>query len=206
MISFIKFLLEATAKKAKKKHLVLSFVRMNPPHRGHGEVIQAGADEAKRVDGEHKVIMSHSQDPEKNPLTPAQKLKHARRGWPGVQFETSSPEAPSLLHHLARAHAAGHDEVTIVGGSDRDAFNDLAKKYNGVEAKHGYYKFKKINFVQAGAERQEGGEGVASYSASGMRAAVKRGDKRAFRKMAPEGMSDEHKDEMYNDVETGMKK
>lgn len=202
MISFLRYLLEEKS----KKHLVISFVRMNPPHEGHGEVINTGQAEAKRVGGTHKVILSHSQDPEKNPLTPAQKLKHARRGWPGVHFETSSKEAPSLLHHLAKAHAEGHDEVTIVGGSDRDAMSDMAKKYNGVEGKHGYYKFKKINFVQAGEERSEGAEGKASYSASAMRNAVKRGDRKGFRKMAPSGMSDQHKDEMFDDVEKGMKK
>lgn len=201
MISFLRYLLESKS----NKHLVISFVRMNPPHEGHGEVINAGQEEARKVKGTHKVILSHSQDPEKNPLTPAQKIKHARRAWPGVHFETSSKESPSLLHHLAHAHKEGYDSVTIVGGSDRDAMSDMAKKYNGTEGKHGYYNFKKINFVQAGAEREEGAEGKASYSASKMRNAVKTGDRKGFRKMAPSGMSDQHKDEMFDDVKNGMK-
>jgi hypothetical protein len=202
MISFLKFILESK----QEKHAVVSFVRMNPPHEGHGEVIHSGQEEAKRVGGEHHLIVSHSHDSEKNPLTAEQKVKHVKRGWPGVNVTASSPEHPSLLHHLAKLHKAGVRHVTIVGGSDRDAMGEIAKKYNGVKGKHGHYKFKSMNFVQAGAERSDAAKGKASYSASKMREAVKKGDRDTFKKMAPSGMKDEHKDEMFNDVEAGMKK
>ena len=182
---------------------VMSFIRANPVHEGHGEVVRAGQQEAKRIGGSHEVILSHSQDAKKNPLTPEQKLKHARRAFPGVNFSVSSPAQPTLLHHLAKAHAEGHREVSIVGGSDRDTMGELAKKYNGVKGPHGYYNLK-LNFVQAGAERKEAGSGVEGYSASKMRDAVKRKDVPAFKSMAPKSMSDRHKTDMYNDVRKGM--
>lgn len=200
MISFLKFLFE----QSNEKHAVVSFVRMNPPHEGHGEVVNTGKAEAKRVGGDYHLIVSHSHDSEKNPLTAAQKVKHVKRAFKGVNVSASSPEHPSLLHHLSKLHAAGVRHVTIVGGSDRDTMAEMAKKYNGVKGKHGHYNFKSMNFVQAGAERSDSSEGKASYSASKMRDAVKRGDKDAFKRMAPKGMKDEHKDEMYNDVSKGM--
>lgn len=202
MLSFLKFIFESQ----NEKRAVVSFVRMNPPHEGHGEVIHAGQEEAKKQGAEHHLIVSHSHDPEKNPLTAEQKVKHVKRGWPGVNVSASSPEHPSLLHHLSKLHASGVRHVTIVGGSDRDSMAEMAKKYNGVKGKHGHYKFKSMSFVQAGAKRSEGAKGVASYSASKMRDAVKRGDREGFKKMAPSGMKDAHKDELYNDVEAGMKK
>lgn len=182
---------------------VISFIRANPVHEGHGEVIRTGQEEAKRIGGSHEVILSHTHDPKKNPLTPEQKLKHAKRAFPGVNFSTSSPAQPSLLHHLSKAHEEGHKEVTIVGGSDRDAMGEMAKKYNGVKGPHGYYNLK-LNFVQAGAERKETSGGIEGYSASKMREAAKTKNVEAFKSMAPRLMSDRHKTDMYNDVRKGM--
>ena len=186
---------------AKKK--VLSFIRANPWHAGHGEVVGTGAAEAARQGADHEVILSHTQDSKKNPLSPAQKLKHGRRAFPGVNLSTSSSAQPSLLHHLAKAHADGYREITIVGGSDRDAMGQMAQRYNGVKGPHGYYKAK-LNFVQAGANRTEDG-GVASYSASKMRDAASKNDFNSFKSMAPKKMRDQHVRDMFNDTRSGMK-
>ena len=156
----------------------------------------------KGVGGEHKIILSHIHDSNKNPLSPDQKLKHAQRAFPDANIEVSNKQTPTILHHLSKAHDEGRREVTIVGGSDRDEFSGLAKKYNGVEGKHGYYKMK-INFAQAGADRDEG-KGVASYSASKMRTHATNGDMESFKKMAPKSMSDDHKEEMYHDTRNAM--
>lgn len=184
------------------KHLVMSYVRMNPVHEGHAEVAKTVMNTAKGVGGEHKIILSHSHDSNKNPLSPDQKLKHAQRAFPDANIEVSNKQTPTILHHLSKAHDEGRREVTIVGGSDRDEFSGLAKKYNGVEGKHGYYKMK-INFAQAGADRDEG-KGVASYSASKMRTHATNGDMESFKKMAPKSMSDDHKEEMYHDTRNAM--
>lgn len=194
--------IEITEAKVKKK--VLSFIRANPMHEGHGEVIRTGAAEAQRQGADHEIILSHSQDSKKNPLSPAQKLKHARRAFPGVNFSVSSPSQPSLLHHLAKAHADGYKEVTIVGGSDRDAMGQMAQRYNGVKGAHGFYNVK-LNFVQAGASRDEGGSGVASYSASKMRDSAAKNDFDSFKSMAPKTMKEPHVRDMFNDTRSGMK-
>lgn len=190
---------------AQTKKLVMNFGRMSPIHEGHGEVIRTVVNTAQRLGADHKIIMSHTQDAKKNPLTAAQKLKHARRAFPGVNFDVSSPAQPSLLHHLAKAHADGYKEVTIVGGSDRDAMGQMAQRYNGVKGAHGFYDVK-LNFVQAGANRDEGsGSGVASYSASKMRDAASKNDFNSFKSMAPKTMKEPHVRDMFNDTRSGMK-
>ena len=205
MKSFVGFVKTLINEEENSGHVVVSYIRGNPPHEGHGEVIRAGQEEAKRVGGKHVVVLSHSQDPEKNPLSVEQKKKHFERAFPGVNFVASSPEHPSLLHHLSRLHNAGHREFTVVGGSDRDTMGDVAKQYLGKEGKHGFYSGK-LHFKQAGETRTEGGAGVQSYSASKMRDAVKRGDREAFRSMAPKGMKPKHADEMFNEVDAAQKK
>lgn len=182
---------------------ILSFVRMNPIHQGHSLVVNKVADEANRTGASHEIILSHSHDAAKNPLTPEQKLKHARRAFPGVNFSTSSSSQPSLLHHLSKAHDEGHKEVTIVGGSDRDAMGEMAKKYNGVKGPHGYYNLK-LNFVQAGGTRGENEGGVEGYSASKMRAAAAKNDLSSFSSMAPSSMKPAHVKDMFNDTRKGM--
>lgn len=200
MITFLKFLFE----QKEEKHAVVSFVRGNPWHEGHAEVVRTGEAHAKKVGGKFHLIVSHSQDPEKNPLSPEQKIKHGGRAFKSTDISASSPEHPTLLHHLTKLHKQGVKHVTIVGGSDRDTMSEVAKKYNGVEGKHGKYNFKSMNFIQAGAERKESDTGVTGYSASKMRASAKSGDWQAFHAMAPKAMIKKHKDEMYKDVKAAM--
>lgn len=195
---------EIELEEAKSNKLVMNFGRMSPIHEGHGEVIRTVVGLANKTGADHKVIMSHTQDPKKNPLTPQQKLKHARRAFPGVNFDVSSPAQPSLLHHLSKAHDDGYKEVTVVGGSDRDTMGQMAQRYNGVKGAHGYYNLK-LNFAQAGASRNEGGAGVASYSASKMRDAASKNDFDSFKSMAPKTMSTPHAKDMFTDTRKGMK-
>lgn len=208
MRSFIGFLKSFIIEEGEENsgHVVMSFIRGNPPHEGHGEVIRAGQEEAKRVGGSHVVVLSHSQDPEKNPLSVEQKMKHFQRAYPDVRFVAATQQHPTLLHHLSRLHGAGHREATIVGGSDRDTMGQVAQDYNAKEGgKHGYYNMK-LHFKQAGETRTDSAEGVASYSASKMRDAVKRGDRKDFASMAPKGMKPKHVDEMFDDVDAAQKK
>jgi len=200
---FLSFILENAS--FKENHVV-SFVRMNPVHEGHREVVDAVTDEAKKQNASHSIVLSQTHDAAKNPLTPQQKLKHAKIAFPGANVETATKESPTLLHHLSHLHDKGVRNITVVGGSDRDTFNDLAKQYNGVKGRHGYYKFDSIKFKQAGAERSDSAEGKASYSASKMREAAKSNDRKSFHAMAPANMTPAQKDDMMNDVQKGMKK
>jgi hypothetical protein len=61
----------------KEKHAVMAFGRLNPITVGHEKLVNKVQEIAKHVGGSAHIVVSHSQDPKKNPLTAAQKLKHA---------------------------------------------------------------------------------------------------------------------------------
>ena len=65
MLSFIAFLKEAKT----EKHAVMAFGRMNPPTAGHEEVVKKMHDVAKEHGAEHHLVLSHSEDKKKNPLS-----------------------------------------------------------------------------------------------------------------------------------------
>ena len=143
MKSFLELVQE---QESTHKPVVMAFGRMNPPTTGHLKLIDKVKSTAEKMGAKHTVIASHSQDSKKNPLSTDQKIKHLKRYAPGVHFDSSSKESPTILHHAARLHAQGHDHLVVVGGSDRvKEYHDLLHRYNGVEGRHGNYNFKKIN-------------------------------------------------------------
>ena len=199
-----RFLQFVTEQESSGKHHVMSFVRMNPITNGHEALINKVHDVAKKHGASHEVIMSHSHDPKKNPLSPSQKLKHAKRAFPGTNLSTSSKEKPSLLHHAVDLHSKGVEHLHVVAGSDRAKdMHAVLHKYNGKKTDHGFYHFKSITVHSAG-ERDPDSEGVSGISASKMREHASSGNKKQFHAGAPSKMSAAHKDEMFNDVRKGM--
>ena len=53
----------------KDNHAVLAFGRMNPITSCHEKLIDKVKSIAKKVGGSHHIVLSHSQDPKKNPLS-----------------------------------------------------------------------------------------------------------------------------------------
>jgi hypothetical protein len=188
----------------EKRH-VITFGRFNPPTVGHQKLVDHVQKLAKDIHADHTIVMSHSQDAKKNPLTPEQKLKHAKRAFPTANVKMATSEHPTLLHHLSELHRQGVTHPTIVVGQDRvDEFKKLTGKYNGVSAGHGHYNFKHIDIKSAG-QRDPDAEGTEGMSASKMRELAKTGDKEGFAKGASTNMSPKHVEEMRQDLINGMK-
>jgi predicted kinase len=184
--------------------VTMAFGRMNPPTTGHLKLIDKVKEIAAHHKSAHTVIVSHSQDSKKNPLSGDQKVKHLKRYSPGTHFETSSKEQPSIFHHAAKLHAAGHDHLIVVAGSDRvKEFHDTLHKYNGVKGNHGYYNFKKIEVKSAG-HRDPDAEGAEGMSATKMREHAKNNDFSSFRQGVPHHVADTHAKELMKDVRKGM--
>lgn len=179
--------------------------RMNPPHAGHEMVVNSVMRGAEQHGGSHTIILTGSHDPKNNPLSPEQKLKHARRAFPGANIKVSDDEAPTLLHHAAQLHAQGVTHLHLHVGSDRASeFHALLKKYNGVEGRHGMFNFRGIKIHEVGGERKEGSAGIEGASASKMRAHATAKSQKDFHGMAPSAMSKKHREELYRDVRKGM--
>lgn len=188
----------------KEKHAVLAFGRMNPITSGHEKLVQKVKDIAGAVGGSHHIVLSHSQDTKKNPLTADQKVKHAKRAFPDTNFTAASKEAPTFFDHAEKLHKQGVTHLHMVGGSDRtDEYNRLLHKYNGTH-EGARFNFKSIKVHSAG-ERDPDAEGVTGMSASKMREHAKSGDLESFKKGVPSTMSHAHAKQMYNDVRKGMR-
>ena len=187
-----------------KKPVVMAFGRMNPPTTGHLKMIDKVREVASKQKAKHTVVVSHSQDSKKNPLSSEQKIKHLKRYSPGTHFEASSKESPTILHHASHLYDQGHDHLTVVAGSDRvKEMHDLLHKYNGVKGRHGHYNFKKISVVSAG-HRDPDAEGEEGMSGTKMREHAKNKDFHEFRKGVPHHVSDAHVKELMKDTRKGM--
>lgn len=199
MISFNKFLAEE-----KLKTTVMAFGRMNPPTAGHEKLVNKVKEVADKHNGDHVVVLSHSQDSNKNPLSPEAKVTHARNLFPGTNIKSSSKEHPTFLHQASELHNSGTQHLVMVAGSDRvKDYKEKLNQYNGQKGAHGHFDFKKISVVSAGA-RDPDAEGVEGMSASKMREHASTGNYGKFKSGLPSGTKEIHAKQLYNDVRKGM--
>ena len=197
-MKFRDFILEAT-----EKHAVMAFGRMNPPTTGHAKLVDKVKEVAQNVGGSHHVVLSHSQDAKKNPLSAKDKLKHAKRFFPNTNLSTSDSEHPTFLHHAAKLHKQGVTHLHMVAGSDRtDEYKKKLAQYNG---KHegALFNFKKIT-VHSSGERDPDAEGTEGMSASKMRGHAEKGNFKEFKKGIPGHVPEHHAKELMHDVRKGM--
>ena len=188
---------------SKENHAVLAFGRMNPPTTGHGKLVDKVKQVAKENDASHHVVLSHSQDKAKNPLSAEAKLKHAKRFFPKTNLSVSDKEHPNFLTQAAKLHKQGVTHLHMVAGSDRTGeYHKLLHKYNGTN-EGALFNFKHIKVHSAG-ERDPDAEGTEGMSASKMRAHASSGNFKEFKKGIPSHVPEHHAKELYNDVRHHM--
>jgi len=186
-------------KKEDPKPIVYAHVRMNPPTAGHEALINKVKEEADKQGADHLVNVTHSQDPEKNPLTREQKLSHLREMFPKTNFGSTSEEEPNLIDHLKKLNKAGHRHITLVAGSDRvDSMKKLLNDYNGKE-----YNFDKINVVSSG-DRDPDAEGTSGMSATKMRDHAINNRFKEFASGLPSTTKPEQAKRIFDQVKQGM--
>ena len=188
---------------AKQKTVVFSFGRLNPPTVGHQKLLQKIIQTAQRMSGQPMMFVSYSQDAKKNPLTAKQKIAYIKKMFPKEARQLKLQDNPKLRNamDIATELNGKYDNLVMVVGSDRvKDFKTLLNKYNGVDSRHGYYKYDNIQIVSAG-ERDPDAEGVAGMSASKMRAAAASGDYDSFTLGLPSGFDGE---KLFKDIRLGM--
>jgi nicotinic acid mononucleotide adenylyltransferase len=190
----------AQNKKLEDKHVAITFGRFNPPHAGHGKLLDAvkahGGDS-----GNYRIYPSRSQDHKKNPLSADKKVEHMRKMFKHHKDAIQNNEAHRNVFDVLRdLHDEGHEHVTMVVGDDRvKEFETLANKYNGV-----HYDFKSINIKSAGARADDSDDPVENLSASKMRSHAQGGDHDSFHAGMPKGYSAKHSQALMQDVIQGM--
>lgn len=198
-MKFKEYLYEATSKKC-----IFAFGRMNPPTTGHQKLVEKVKSIAKSEGADTLIVVSHSHDKNKNPLSPEQKLEYVRNFFPDVNFEASSKSQPNFLAQASNIYKDGYTELHMIAGSDRiSEYEKLLNQYNGKRGPHGFFKFNKIAVHSAG-ERDPDAEGVEGMSASKMREAAKNNDFKHFKMGVPSHVSDKVARKMMNDVRNGM--
>ena len=197
-MKFREFIAENT-----EKHAVMAFGRMNPPTTGHEVLVHKVKSVAKQVGGSHHIILSHSQDAAKNPLTAAQKVKHAKRFFPDTNISLATKDEPNFLTQAAKLHKQGVTHLHMVAGSDRVAeYHKLLHKYNGTH-EGALFNFKKITLHNAGA-RDPDAEGTSGMSASKMRSHATSNNFDDFKQGIPKHVPEHHAKELFRDVRKGM--
>ena len=184
---FRQFIIEAETPKKKStssakkqevqdKHVAFTFGRFNPPHAGHGKMMDAvksyGGDS-----GNYRIYPSRTQDNKKNPLSAEQKIKHMRAMFKDHKDKIQNSEAHRNIFDIMKdLNDEGHEHVTMVVGDDRvKEFDKLTKKYNGV-----HYDFKSINVKSAGKRDPKSDDPLERLSASSLRKHATKGDHEAF--------------------------
>ena len=181
----------------------MAFGRMSPPTTGHEVLVNKVKDVAKEHGASHSVVLSHTQDKDKNPLSSEDKLKHAKRFFPKTNLSTSSKESPTFLSHAEKLHKQGVTHLHMVAGSDRvPEYKKKLAQYNG-KGEGKLFNFKKITVHSAG-ERDPDAEGTTGMSASKMRSHASSGNFKEFKKGIPAHVPEHHAKEMFHDVRKGM--
>ena len=156
--------------------LTLAFGRFNPPHAGHGQLMDIAAESAMETEGDYIIVPSRSNDPKKNPLDADFKVSTMRNMFPDHSERiVNDPQNNTIFDVLKKAHNDGYANVRIVAGDDRvKEFDKLSQNYNGQ-----LYEFEGLETISSGA-REDDSEGMEGYSASRMRLAAMEGDFKSF--------------------------
>ena len=196
MKSFSSFLVEAEQTgveppKRVSNDLVTIFGRNNPPHRGHGMVLDHAS---KIADGigdntkaDQRFYTSRSQDPKKNPLPYQVKLDHLKRMFPKHAEKWDDDEnVRTIMNAAQKAHGEGYKNFHFVGGGDRrQGMEDLMRKYNG-----NLYNFDNIYSHSAGDREEQNPEMINKLGADGRRP-IEQISASMMRKAAQNGNLDE---------------
>ena len=181
--------------------IVFAFGRFNPPTIGHEKLM----DKTKQIAGLNRYIIfpSQSQNQKKDPLPFALKVAYMKKMFPThAKNIVVDKNIRNVFDIAVKLYNEKYTDIGMVAGSDRvKEFKTLLDKYNDVKSRHGYYKFRTISVINAGA-RDPDAEGVTGMSASKMRAAASQGDLESFKLGLPKDFKDAEK--LFKDVRKFM--
>ena len=167
-----------------KGTLTMAFGRFNPPHAGHGQLmdIAAGSFRDSEEGSDYMIVPSKSAGDEKNPLDFATKVEAMKGMFPHHSTHISEDENfRTIIDVLKHAHNEGYANVRIIAGGKRvKQFEKLSQDYNGA-----LYDFGNLETISSG-DRDEDGDGIEGMSASRAREAALNGDYDTFTSQLPD--------------------
>ena len=186
--------------KEDKGTATVAFGRFNPPTVGHEKLMNAAKSASKG--GDYGIYPSRTQDDNKNPLSPDEKISYMRQLYPSHGEKiVNDGEMKTIFNVLKKANEDGYSSINIVVGADRQAeFEKLALKYNGE-----LYDFEDINVVSAG-DRDPDAEGIEGMSASKLRKAAADDDFKTFMSGMPSKVDQKLAQNIFNSVKRAAAK
>jgi len=184
---------------APEQRVAFSWGRFQPPHLGHAEVF-------KKLEsvGNYGFWIGTGQthDPKKNPLQYADKVAILKQVFPAysdnILADSSIRTAYDAIVAIYKKYDPKEAEnITLVFVGDPERINDFVggfKKFNGVEARHGYYKFKDV----VGFANTDKGD----VRATDVRGAVQAKDMDKFQQLT--GLEGKLAQTVFNKVAEGM--
>jgi hypothetical protein len=196
--SFKQYLVE------EEREAYFTFGRMNPPHIGHGKLMNVMSAKAGKTP--YKIYLSQSQDARKNPLSFEQKIKYVRKMFPKhARNIIRDKQTRTPMDVASKLYDQGYNKINMVVGEDRlTEFTTLLNKYNGQKGRHGFYNFEKINVISSGSRDPDGDDTSSSMSATAQRDAAKKDDFTKFSQGLPTNMSNKDAKKLFNDLRIGM--
>lgn len=181
---------------AKKKPVVFTFGRFQPPTTGHEKLIKRVIDHAEEIGGEHRIYTSQSSDANrpraeiKDPLEYDIKVKFLKKMFPYANIVKGGEDIATFMRVLYDLDKKGYKVVHMIVGDDRVAdINKTVKQYLGGDDPETALNFDEFKVISAG-KRDPDAAGVEGMSGSKLRAAVKADDFKLFKKGMPSGFSD----------------
>ena len=166
-----------------KGTLTMAFGRFNPPHAGHGQLmdIAAGSFRDSEEGSDYMIVPSKSAGDEKNPLDFGTKVEAMKGMFPHHSTHISEDENfRTIIDVLKYAHNQGYANVRIIAGGKRvKQFEKLSQDYNGA-----LYEFGNVETISSG-DRDEDGDGIEGMSASKAREAALNNDYDTFTDQLP---------------------
>jgi hypothetical protein len=181
---------------AKKKPVVFTFGRFQPPTTGHEKLIKRVIDHAEEIGGEHRIYTSQSSDANrpraeiKDPLEYGIKVKFLKKMFPYANIVKGGEDIATFMRVLYELDKTGYKVVHMIVGDDRVAeVRKTVNQYLGGDDPETALNFDEFKVISAG-KRDPDAVGVEGMSGSKLRAAVKANDFKLFKKGMPSGFAD----------------
>ena len=188
-----------------KGTLSVGFGRFNPPHAGHGQLmdIAAGSARDSEEESDYMIVPSKSTGKETDPLDFETKVTAMKEMFPHHSTHINDdPEFRTLLDVLKYAHNEGYANVRIIAGGKRvKQFEKLSQDYNGA-----LYDFGNLETISSG-DRDEDGEGIEAMSATTARQAALNNDYDTFSSQLPkddDGNDFAGAEDLFNNVRKAL--
>jgi hypothetical protein len=101
------------------KKALFTYGRMNPPTVGHKALVKRLINNAKTQGADPFIVVTHTQNKKKNPLTQAEKIEILEKMFPGVPILGTSKAEPNPRYIVNKLKNMGYTNIQMMVGSNR---------------------------------------------------------------------------------------